>query len=474
MQYEKAMLKHLFQDTIVTIVNKQLGVDSLVVYGSYGRNTATVNSDLDLILCASSEFSKTNFIEILKEAFPKAIYVYDVKLRSKIVLYFTDTPKIEITICENLKEVAVFYRGSNIKEEQITKTVLIDTKGIATQELKNILKNEKTQNFVFEELINKFIYEFESSSRMHTRSDSYQSYFFFNIALEVAIQLHCISKDHKDYLFLPKNFSTSVLDNDLRNLFFKLSGTLFLPNVNHQKRQLLEFFYEAIIDKIQQEKLTEIKTVLETIYKRDFFWNYRDISTYNKRLKSNCIYRGSSPSLIKDKENYDSLISGRGIETIIDLRALREIEEIPYPETYLSCLNYIKAPFDPWAQSEDFKVKYEYGTDIEIAYRFFSRECKFSIQIAVETIVNSNGNVLFHCHAGKDRTGIIATILHLMSGADQQTIFNDYLASGSDTKIESIQIFLNVITEEGGINSYLNSCGLDQKVIEQFQTLFLQ
>ncbi|MDX1417822.1 MAG: tyrosine-protein phosphatase [Candidatus Promineifilaceae bacterium] len=39
------------------------------------------------------------------------------------------------------------------------------------------------------------------------------------------------------------------------------------------------------------------------------------------------------------------------------------------------------------------------------------------------------GGVIFHCHAGKDRTGIIAALLLKLAGAEHEAILDDYTAS---------------------------------------------
>ena len=99
---------------------------------------------------------------------------------------------------------------------------------------------------------------------------------------------------------------------------------------------------------------------------------------------------------------------------------------------------------------------------------FFSLECKESLKLVVESIIQSTGAINIHCHAGKDRTGIVITLIHLLSGADKEIILLDYLASEMDTKEHYIQIFLDVVSEEGGVIDYLKSCGLS---IEQIEVL---
>lgn len=44
----------------------------------------------------------------------------------------------------------------------------------------------------------------------------------------------------------------------------------------------------------------------------------------------------------------------------------------------------------------------------------------------LETIAEADGRVLFHCAAGKDRTGIAAALLLDLAGVDDETIIEDY------------------------------------------------
>jgi protein-tyrosine phosphatase len=49
----------------------------------------------------------------------------------------------------------------------------------------------------------------------------------------------------------------------------------------------------------------------------------------------------------------------------------------------------------------------------------------------VKQIANATkeGPVLFYCHQGRDRTGIIAAFLLLLAGVDKQVVANDYAIS---------------------------------------------
>lgn len=453
------------------------GVNVVLLFGSFGRKEGNPNSDIDIQLLVDDNFQPQELISNLQKAFEKEIiYLIEAHLGNKIVVYFASQPKIEFVICRNLDEINRYYLGSEIT--CIANTILFanDTwKGKIENYLQQIVAKynfektpQKNEKLAFE-LIEKFVYEFENCSTMHRRSDSYKFYFYYNIALHVAIQLKHLSTGETRYNFLPKYFVSNILKPEEKNHFYELKGTLFLPEANSQKRKLLDFFYSSIETIICEEKQKELKHFLEWIYERDFFWNFRDLSTHNPKIKKGIIYRTASMSIFQNESRFEQLLKKKQIKTIIDLRANREIEESPYTENTLSKVNYVKASFDPWNQPNWFKEKYHYGTNEEIAYRFFALGCKEQIKTALEAIINENKATAIHCHAGKDRTGIFVSLLHLLVDTPLEYIYTDYLASEVDVKPYHLEIVLNIINETGGIIPYLMDCGLQIQQIEQLK-----
>lgn len=197
--------------------------------------------------------------------------------------------------------------------------------------------------------------------------------------------------------------------------------------------------------------------------------NFRDLSKFNLKIKKGLVYRGS----VFDISNKE-LIEKHNIKTIIDLRADREIDEIPYSEELKSKIKYVKAQFDPWDQPEWFKEKHNEGSNHEIAYRFFAMGCKESVKKTFETILEQEeGAIAIHCHAGKDRTGILFTMIHLLLESPKENMFTDYLASEMDVSIDKLNIALDVIKDEGGIINYLMSCGLTRVQIANIKSKLL-
>lgn len=452
------------------------GIEVALLYGSFGRNEANPNSDIDIQILVNEHFNAQNLVDIFKAEFNAIRFISEINLRNKVVVYFDAQPKMELGICYNLADIDRNYLGSEI--EKVEETVLFATdqwQGKIESYLRGIVANRNAykmphnRQIMAMELVDKFIYEFENCSTMHRRSDGFQSYFFYNIALHLAVQLNHLSKGEIKYNFLPKNFVSKTLKSHEQNLFYDLKGTLFLPEANQQKRRLLDFFYSSVETLVSKEKLEELKEILEWIYERDYLWNFRDICTNNPIIKSGIVFRTSTLTLYQDEPFFENLLSEKQIKTVVDLRADREIKELPYFDKTLALIQYVNAPFDPWNQSIEFQATHHHGSNIEIAYRFFGIECKSSIATTIEAILNENDATAIHCHAGKDRTGIIVTLLHLLSGAELDIIYNDYLATEMDTRKEYLDIILDIITVKGGIEAYLIDCGVQQIQIEKLK-----
>ena len=458
---------------------KICGIDAALLYGSYGRNEATPNSDIDIQLLVNKDFETKYLTEELYQIFHNEIQaIREVMLRNKVVVYFKTQPKMELAICSNISEIDRNYLGSEILN--IEETILyqriphsIDLVSYLTKLTSNKKQNKISSDCKKQanELIDKFIYEFESCSSMHRRSDGYQFYYFYNIALHIAIQLNHLSKGLTRFNFLPKYFIANVLTKEEQNQFYDLKGSLFLPEANHQKRKLLDFFYSAVQTLISTDELIEIKRFCEWIYDRDFLWNFRDISTHNPVIKQGIIFRSATMTLFQNEKRFNDFLLNKKIKTVIDLRAEREIDEMSYSDKTLAKFRYIKAPLDPWNQPDWFKQNYHYGSDEEIAYRFFAIGCNDKIKSIMEAILNEKeGSVAIHCFAGKDRTGIIVSLIHLLSDASIETLYTDYLASEVDVKLFRLDIVLKIINEKGGVVPYLLFCGLSENQILQLKS----
>lgn len=469
-------------DQLQKMFPKVQGIDVALLFGSFGRNEPTPNSDIDIQLLVSKEFENKFLIDELQIEFHSEIFsIREVAMKNKVVVYFKTQPKIEFIICTNILEIDRNYLGSEISD--IGDTILYEKKS-AKHEIRTYLhqivkdykrsKSTEASTKQVLDLIDKFVYEFESSSGMHRRSDGYQFYFFYNIALQVAVQLNHLSKGHNKFNFLPKCFIANVLTKEEQEHFYGLRGTLFLPEANQQKKKLLDFFYSAIEPLVSKEKQNDMIQFCEAIYDRDYLWNFRDISTHNSKIKSGRIFRTATMTFFQNENRFDELLKEKKIKTVIDLRADKEIDKMPYTEQTLSKFNYVKTQLDPWNQPDWFKQNHHQGTNEEIAYRFFTIACNEKIKLAMEAILNEGkGAVAIHCFAGKDRTGVFISMLHLLADTPMETINADYLASEVDVNLNCLNLVLDIIKEKGGIEAYLLWCGLSTNQISQLKQKIL-
>jgi protein-tyrosine phosphatase len=111
-------------------------------------------------------------------------------------------------------------------------------------------------------------------------------------------------------------------------------------------------------------------------------------------------------------------------------------------------------------------------------------------------LLDADAPVVFHCTAGKDRTGVAAALLLLALGVPRDTVRQDYLLTNqhyrhpalprSDTPLEALQVlwrvqdaFLDAALEAidstpGGLPAYLQRLGLGPAALAALRARYLQ
>jgi protein-tyrosine phosphatase len=126
-----------------------------------------------------------------------------------------------------------------------------------------------------------------------------------------------------------------------------------------------------------------------------------------------------------------------GVRTIIDLRSPDEIASDHHPFAESSnAITYHALPLfadrDPNTASWITSAR-----SLAEMYEVTLTQSQARIIQALRTIANADpGAVLFHCHAGKDRTGLIAMFVLAIAGVPDETIIADYTLS--DQNLASI------------------------------------
>jgi hypothetical protein len=88
----------------------------------------------------------------------------------------------------------------------------------------------------------------------------------------------------------------------------------------------------------------------------------------------------------------------------------------------------LDAAVKPWGREDQDEAPDE--SPLVRAYVSYLRRRPDSVVGSLRTIARSDGAVLVHCAAGKDRTGVVVALALDAAGVDRETIVADYAATG--------------------------------------------
>lgn len=184
-------------------------------------------------------------------------------------------------------------------------------------------------------------------------------------------------------------------------------------------------------------------------------------------------------------------LAAYGVETVLDLRWPEEVATAPSPVPrrlpdvrYVSVSLLADNPAE-WGALGGFCAKEQWKCTVLERLQPQLREALGVIAAA------GPGPLLFHCVAGKDRTGVIAALLLTLADVTPGAIANDYAASAGNLRdaylrrydkadpaaiIEAVRCpqegvynMLQYLDRAGGIRAYLGSIGLDAAQIDRLR-----
>ena len=123
------------------------------------------------------------------------------------------------------------------------------------------------------------------------------------------------------------------------------------------------------------------------------------------------------------------LLNSEGLTSVIDLRSQAELEEEPNPYVDQGPVGFYHKPiYDDLAPA---LLATGQGADDDDPLVHFYLSALIDRAEAMRDILATiasapKGAILFHCTAGKDRTGLVAALLLETAGVDRQTILADY------------------------------------------------
>jgi protein-tyrosine phosphatase len=162
--------------------------------------------------------------------------------------------------------------------------------------------------------------------------------------------------------------------------------------------------------------------------------NVRDLGGYRTHdgglTRWHSIFRGDALHGLSEADI--AVLCDHGLATVIDLRNAAEIAVEANPFDGHAQVRYVNTSvFSALAPVEMMAADYV-AFDMGDRYCQALDKCQTAIADVLATIAAApDGAVLFHCSAGKDRTGIIAALLLANAGVDETTIVEDYALTAS-------------------------------------------
>jgi protein-tyrosine phosphatase len=234
--------------------------------------------------------------------------------------------------------------------------------------------------------------------------------------------------------------------------------------------------------------------------------NFRDLGGYKtadgRTVRRSAVFRSAHLGGLTDEDR--GALGRLGVRTIVDLRGVSEAAETPHLIEGLEC-RIVGAHIEPGVGEKIRGAVADGSANPHIMmgfltdhYRDYPRRCAPGFRTLFSTLSDGTHRPLvFHCTAGKDRTGFAAALLLSALGVDRATIEHDYLLTNQlykrDNRLEGsghphvmkvlwqVQpeflhaAFEAVDTQHGGMQDYLHGAiGLSPQELAALQRLMLE
>lgn len=182
--------------------------------------------------------------------------------------------------------------------------------------------------------------------------------------------------------------------------------------------------------------------------------NFRDMGGYTSNdgrvMRWGRIFRSGHLSDLTDECGMEML--ARDIETVIDFRSDREKERhaVHWPKSWIPDYRSISIGGNAaaWVQelyeklsTTDFPAQ-ELKEQFLLAFRTIPLDNKAGLKTFFDTLIDDHkGNAtLFHCTAGKDRTGIAGALLMKALDINEEQIMDDFLLTNKAVNLEESSV----------------------------------
>ena len=168
--------------------------------------------------------------------------------------------------------------------------------------------------------------------------------------------------------------------------------------------------------------------------------NFRELGGYpvqdGRHIRRGVFWRtGALGKLVSEHDR--SLFLSLGIRSVLDLRSSAERQYLPDPPWLGAKLYTVSAILDEAGQEVNFDPRFLAAQSAQMTQRYLEADipriyerlpfANPAYRQLFACVLSGQTPILFHCTAGKDRTGVAAALLLLALGADRQTVRHDYL-----------------------------------------------
>ena len=189
--------------------------------------------------------------------------------------------------------------------------------------------------------------------------------------------------------------------------------------------------------------------------------NYRDLggikAVDGRTIKPHMLIRGTTlfdPTVLGIKllkEKYK-------LKTIIDLRTQKELLEKPdvlidgVEIVHMPVINETVAGISHEKKVRSFKTLMMMPRMEDLYVRMVTGESLENVVKILKyilTLQEEKFSLVFHCTAGKDRTGVIAALLLSFLGVDRATVIHDYLLTNRNVQFKANMAYLGLLLTKG-------------------------
>lgn len=184
--------------------------------------------------------------------------------------------------------------------------------------------------------------------------------------------------------------------------------------------------------------------------------NFRDLGGYanneGRVTRSGILYRSGEFSRLSRREQ--PILNGLGISKMVDFRSAEERQRSPSswhdeatrPDILLLSIGGSAAD---WSSALSQQLQQGGFTESELNNIFIDMYANVPLENSAEyaalfdvILANDGAPLLFHCTAGKDRTGIAAALILSALNVPRETIMQDFMATNATVDLEHMAAML--------------------------------